>query len=170
MKRRNLVAVALLSFFTFGIYGIYWFYKTRLEMMSRGAKNIPPVIVLFLPALLLIAGFILFAVLNIATGPAQVSADGTVVHSSAMPVAVMVVFAIVVIALVVATPIVVLYWLYRYAVGVEVVTAGKMSSGFVFTIYIICAIFVAPFIWQVVIQNEFNRIADTPPSKVPAET
>lgn len=38
MKKRNPIAVALLPFITFGIYGIYWEVKTKGEMVELGAE------------------------------------------------------------------------------------------------------------------------------------
>jgi len=37
MKNRNVIAVVLLPFVTFGIYGIYWFVKTKGELNQNGA-------------------------------------------------------------------------------------------------------------------------------------
>jgi magnesium-transporting ATPase (P-type) len=38
IKRRNVVAVIILSLITFGIYCIYWTYQTKEEINSLGAK------------------------------------------------------------------------------------------------------------------------------------
>jgi hypothetical protein len=48
MKKRSPIAVALLPLITFGIYGIYWFVKTKGELNARGAK-IPTAILLIVP-------------------------------------------------------------------------------------------------------------------------
>src|SRR5690348_10833822 len=48
MKQRNPIAVALLPFITFGIYGIYWEVKTKGEMNTLGA-NIPTAWLLIVP-------------------------------------------------------------------------------------------------------------------------
>lgn len=48
MKKRNPIAVALLPFVTFGIYGLYWEVKTKGEMNSLGA-NIPTAWLIIVP-------------------------------------------------------------------------------------------------------------------------
>ena len=48
IKRRSPVAVILLTIFTFGIYGIYWVFKTKDEINSLGAK-IPTAWLIFIP-------------------------------------------------------------------------------------------------------------------------
>lgn len=48
IKKRNIVAVYLLSFITFGIYCIYWSVKTKGEINSLGAK-IPTAWLLIVP-------------------------------------------------------------------------------------------------------------------------
>lgn len=48
MENRNPVAVALLAFFTFGIYGIYWWVKTKIEMNEKGT-SIPTAWLLIVP-------------------------------------------------------------------------------------------------------------------------
>ena len=37
IEKRNLVVVFILTVFTFGIYSLYWFYKTKEEINSLGA-------------------------------------------------------------------------------------------------------------------------------------
>jgi hypothetical protein len=48
MKKRNIFAVLLLPFVTFGIYGIVWWVKTKNEMNQQGAK-IPTAWLLIVP-------------------------------------------------------------------------------------------------------------------------
>lgn len=48
MKNRNVAAVVLLPFVTFGIYGIYWFVKTKGELNQNGA-DIPTAWLLIIP-------------------------------------------------------------------------------------------------------------------------
>lgn len=48
MKIRNPLAVFLLPFVTFGIYGIYWMVQTKIEMNSRGAQ-IPTAWLIIIP-------------------------------------------------------------------------------------------------------------------------
>lgn len=48
MKKRNPLAVALLPFVTFGIYGLYWEVKTKGEMNTLGA-TIPTAWLIIIP-------------------------------------------------------------------------------------------------------------------------
>ena len=48
LKKRNIVAVYLLSIITLGIYAIYWLVQTKKEMNSLGAK-IPTAWLLIIP-------------------------------------------------------------------------------------------------------------------------
>jgi hypothetical protein len=48
MTKRSVVAVIILTFITFGIYGIYWFVKTKNEMVARGA-DVPTGWLLIIP-------------------------------------------------------------------------------------------------------------------------
>ncbi len=48
IAKRSLAKVILLTLITFGIYGIYWFYKTKEEINSLGAK-IPSFVLYFIP-------------------------------------------------------------------------------------------------------------------------
>jgi hypothetical protein len=48
MKNRNPILVLILSFITFGIYGLIWLVSTKEEMNQRGA-NVPTAWMLFIP-------------------------------------------------------------------------------------------------------------------------
>jgi len=48
MKKRNPIAVLILSFITLGIYGIYWMVVTKNGMKSRGA-DIPTAWLIIIP-------------------------------------------------------------------------------------------------------------------------
>ncbi|MGE0871295.1 MAG: DUF4234 domain-containing protein [Kofleriaceae bacterium] len=48
MTKRSVVAVILLTFITFGIYGLVWFVKTKGEMVQAGA-DIPTSWLLIVP-------------------------------------------------------------------------------------------------------------------------
>jgi EamA domain-containing membrane protein RarD len=48
VKQRNPIAVALLPFITFGIYGIYWQVATKEELNQKGA-NIPTAWLIIVP-------------------------------------------------------------------------------------------------------------------------
>lgn len=48
MTKRSVVAVIILTFITCGIYALYWFVKTKDEMVARGA-DIPTGWLLIIP-------------------------------------------------------------------------------------------------------------------------
>lgn len=48
MKNRSPLAVFFLPFITFGIYGIYWFVKTKGEMNAKGSE-IPTAWLIIIP-------------------------------------------------------------------------------------------------------------------------
>lgn len=48
MRNRNIAAVILLPFVTFGIYTLYWFVSTKGELNKKGA-NIPTAWLLIIP-------------------------------------------------------------------------------------------------------------------------
>lgn len=48
MKNRNVIAVLLLPFVTFGIYGLYWYVATKEEMNAQGA-GIPTAWLIIVP-------------------------------------------------------------------------------------------------------------------------
>ncbi|MFA5405778.1 MAG: DUF4234 domain-containing protein [Candidatus Nanoarchaeia archaeon] len=48
IEERNLIVVVLLMMFTFGIYTVYWFYKTKHEINSLGA-DIPTTWLIIIP-------------------------------------------------------------------------------------------------------------------------
>jgi hypothetical protein len=50
MTQRSPISVLLLTFFTFGIYGIYWMLKTKGELNERGA-DIPTAWIVLVPFL-----------------------------------------------------------------------------------------------------------------------
>lgn len=49
LQKRNVAAVILLPFITFGIYAIYWFVKTKGEINKAAGTNIPSAILLIIP-------------------------------------------------------------------------------------------------------------------------
>jgi hypothetical protein len=98
MNRRSVVAVLLLPFVTFGIYGLVWFVKTKNEMKTLGA-DIPTAWLLIVP----------FA--NI-------------------------------------------FWMWKYAGGVEKVTGGKQSQAIAFIL-----LFLLGSIGGAILQDSFNKLA-----------
>lgn len=112
MKKRSPIAVLLLPFVTFGLYGLYWEVSTKQEMVKRGA-DIPTAWCLIIP------------LVNI-------------------------------------------WWLYKYSLGVEKVTNGKLSGILAFIL-----LFVLGVIGAAIVQDSFNGVTDTPtsdPVPTPAQT
>ncbi len=98
MKHRSPIAVFFLPFVTFGIYGLVWEVKTKVEMKRLGA-DIPT------------AWLIIVPIINI-------------------------------------------YWLWKYSMGVEKVTNEKISGIMAFVLLIL----LGP-IGMAIIQNDFNNVA-----------
>lgn len=53
MKKRNPIAVLVLSYITLGIYTVYWLYATRKEIVDQNhnEQSIPPVKTIYMPLL-----------------------------------------------------------------------------------------------------------------------
>ena len=105
MTRRSVLAVLVLAFVTFGIYGFVWFVKTKNEMNARGA-DIPT-------------------------------------------------------AWLAIIPIVNLYWLFKYAEGVEHVTGRRLSTGITLILLWFLGV-----IGMAVIQDQFNRTSLSPEAEL----
>jgi hypothetical protein len=101
MTRRSIISLLLLTFVTFGIYGLVWFVQTKNEMKSQGAgADIPTAWLLILP------------MVNI-------------------------------------------YWMWKYAGGVEQVTGGKTTQVIAFIL-----LFALGVIGMAILQDGFNKLAD----------
>lgn len=98
MKKRSPATPLLLSLITFGIYGIVWFVKTKLEMNASG-ESIPTAWLYIIP------------IVNI-------------------------------------------YWLWKYAEGVEGVTKNGMSKVAAFVLLLLLNVIGAIFV-----QSAFNKVA-----------
>lgn len=101
MTKRNPIAIILLTFVTFGLYGIYWEVVTKGELVKRGAE-IPTSWLLIVP------------VAN-------------------------------------------LWWAYKYCLGVEKVTNGKMSAVLALVLMLVLGI-----VGMAIIQDAFNNVDDAP--------
>ena len=49
MKKRSLVGVTVLLIFTTGIYGLYWFWKTKNELEEDYNVKLPAAVLLIIP-------------------------------------------------------------------------------------------------------------------------
>ncbi|HVV66651.1 MAG TPA: DUF4234 domain-containing protein [Candidatus Saccharimonadales bacterium] len=59
MKKRNPIAVVLLSIITFGIYDLYWLVDTKRVLNQKTKHHTPTIWLLIIPYVLVIAGYIL---------------------------------------------------------------------------------------------------------------
>jgi hypothetical protein len=99
MTKRSVVGVIILSLITFGIYHIYWYVKTKDEMVETGA-DIP-------------TGWLLIV------------------------------------------PIANIYWIWKWCVGVEHVSRGKMSAAVSMLLMMLLGV-----IGTAIMQATFNQVAD----------
>jgi Domain of unknown function (DUF4234) len=160
MKKRSVAAVIILSLVTFGIYYMVWVYKTRKEMVAKG-QSIPTFWLLFAPVLILVLiGFLQFFVRFVLSqsaspdaGPNDALYRGVSVFSSLAGV-------LAVLAIFPAT----IYFFYKYCKAVEAVTRGSASFGFTFGLWAVLTVFSLAFVWPGLIQDSFNKLADTPPT------
>lgn len=98
MKNRSIVSVLLLTFVTFGLYGIIWVVKTKSEMNKLGAQ---------------------------------------------IPTAILII-----------VPFVNIYWIWKYAEGVEFVTKGRIINAVAFLLILTLGV-----VGLAVLQNEYNGIS-----------
>jgi hypothetical protein len=147
MKQRSIGKMFLLTIVTLGIYRLYWFVKTRSEMMQLNKDiKIPSVLWLVAPLLLVILaiGFFIFS------GDFS-SSDETAKSLTTNQIFSMAFFYL---TLLVA-PFLVAIWLWKYSKGVEVVSGEKMS----FAIALLILLAVPDGIDILIVQDTFNKIA-----------
>ena len=146
MKERNLPVVFVLSIVTVGLYMIYWMYQTRRELLSSGARDIPSIFWLLAP---LLSTFVIFTLYVISYGSTEASPSAGV---GAL------LFTLGLISMI-AIPILSLYWVWHYSIGVEVVTKGETGRQFTFWMYILMLLLGVQFVWTLILQAEFNKLA-----------
>lgn len=163
MKKRNIAAVMIYGFITLGIYDLVWLYKTRKEMIARGAR-IPSFYLLFTPILAAAAALILLVVVSLAQSTDS-AVDTTQTTMSALSIVVMIVAVLATLA---SIPIV-FYWLYKYSEAVEHVTRGQTTTGFSFGMALVFYFVGVSFVWNGLIQDAFNKLDEstTPPTPIP---
>ena len=147
MKQRSIGKMFLLTIVTLGIYRLYWFVKTRSEMMQLNKDiKIPSVLWLVAPLLLVILaiGFFIF------NGDFS-SSDETAKNLTTNQIFSMAFFYL---TLLVA-PLLVAIWLWKYSKGVEVVSGEKMT----FAIALLILLAVPDGIDILIVQDTFNKIA-----------
>jgi hypothetical protein len=148
MKQRSIGKMFLLSIVTLGIYRLYWFDKTRTEMMSLNkAVKIPRTIWLIAPVLFMVAAMVFFfvAVLGNSDG------SGAEQTMTGLQVGALITFYVAVFT----APLLMAIWLWQYSRGVELVTNEKMG----FATALLILLVVPDGIDILIVQESFNKIA-----------
>ena len=141
MKKRSIGKVLLLTILTLGIYRLYWFIKTRSEMMAIANVDIPTPWIFAIPFFGYFFGFILLIV----------SAG----NSGASIFAMLLFYAMIFASFIVAA-----LWLWKYSKAVEVITNEKLS----FALSLLILLVVPDGIDILIMQDYFNKVADAGPT------
>lgn len=162
MKIRRLGKMFLLFIVTLGIYRLYWFAKTRKEMMTLGSKPIPSVFYLVIPIIVIVAAviFLIIGSVNSAidvrrecgqysTSPVYQACERAVANDGSAVLPVLVFYG----ALLLIWPITI-WWLWKYCQAVEQVTKNKMS----FPISLLITLLVPDGIDILLVQDTFNKL------------
>lgn len=165
MQKRELWKVVVFGLITFGIYTLYWLYKTRQEMVSKGAK-IPSILLIFVPFLAIIAVAILQFLVRAMAGDASGGVPDTNIVSRLMNI----ISILVGMAAIVAMIPLAIYWFYKYCKAVEFVTGGRTSFGFAFWLWLLLSLLSVGFVWPALIQDGFNKISGGGPGNQIADT
>lgn len=170
MKKRILWKMFVLEIITLGIYRVYWFIKTRQEMMDndKSIKILSPMLFVIPFILIVISfGFVVFGSIQSAAELPEACKDSSYsqvttregsyvtkttrsecqITPQTLP---MIVF---IISLIVIWPIAIV-WLWSYSKGVETTTNGKMH----FALTLIILILVPDGIDILLVQDSFNKL------------
>ena len=141
MKKRSPLYVATLTLITVGIYGIYWLYITRKELVLRLQNNraIPSFWLLFAPLIILLLAL---PIGTIAKGPAA--------NVLLIGVAMLAIVAMLIIGLV---------WFWRYCFTVHTVVQDT-DAGVLYLFWIVLCFLGLGFIWPALIQGQLNKCID----------
>lgn len=173
MKHRSLIKMFLLMIVTLGIYRLYWFTKTRSEMMSVKPVKIPSVWVLIIPVVL-IGLMVLMLFINLAQiysvadscGTDTLSAvyqacseriisDSRTSTNSTMTGILLGLLGLIPVAL---------WWIWKYSKAVEEITGEKIS----FVMSMLVLTLVPDGLDILIIQDGFNKVALVPAQASPA--
>lgn len=137
MKKRNLVAMFLLSIFTFGIYMLYWLGSTRNEMIARNKDlKTPSIIIVLVP---LVAAFLMIILTGLFNGNGSLQ-----IFTASL-------FYISIIACICTF----LYFIFQYSKAVDKTLKGRYDFIFLFLMS-----FVNQVAWMLFIQYDFNKLSD----------
>lgn len=167
MKKRNPLAVFLLSIVTFGIYDLYWLAKTRKELNDKTSIKIPSIWILFIPAIIAVVAVIALLIASFAHSGATTTftqvktINGTTTtttvntgSSSSLHGAVLI-FLIVYIMDMIALVVVGFMWFLKFSKAVNEYTSGKMSTGVTFLLT-----WFLHLIGVAIVQDAFNGMID----------
>lgn len=145
MKKRNPLAVILLSIVTLGVYDIYWLVQTKKVLNEKTRHHTPSIWLLCLPVLILIVGYglLIFS----AASPNGGSDEG----GSAVLSLILIVLGF--ISLFVMSFI----WFFKFSKAVNEYTQGKMSTAVSFLL-----LWILHLIGVAFIQDAFNDMIDEP--------
>lgn len=181
MKNRSIVKMLLLNFVTLGVYRLYWFVKTRSEIMQKTKVKIPSPWILIAPVLVVIAiviafitsistaysgigkyddcmeGFGYIANSNISDAAPYESARKSCLKSSGIetdgnPLLMVAIYLVALGYVPLAA-----WWLWNYCKGVEEVTGEKLS----FALALIILLAVPDGVDILIVQDYFNKVTDT---------
>jgi hypothetical protein len=127
MKKRDPLVVILLTLVTFGIYGLYWLYSTREEMVKKSAK-IPPFWILLLPLLLFVAALLEIVVHFVSLN--NNSTTVTITNGAAILLGV---------GALIGIPYSI-YFMYKFCGGLAKVTRKRLNQNSCFLLFIVLTI------------------------------
>jgi uncharacterized Tic20 family protein len=172
MKKRSLPKMFGLFIITLGIYRLYWFAKTRQEMLTKNAQlSIPSIWLLAGPYLLIAGSIILFLVSLVSTtidahNGCEMYRSGTVLYEQCIdaaldkPSPVQVVSLVGIYASAFLLFPLTAWWIWYYSKAVESVTKEKLS----FALGMIVLLAVPDGIDMLIVQDSLNKLASSNPS------
>lgn len=172
MKNRVIWKMLVLTIVTLGIYRLYWFVKTRREMMDKDSsiKILSPFILIF-PFILVAASviFLIFSTFksfndipeyceNYRSSSYSIPRECEIGSGSALPIIFLYVSIFLVFPFVLA-------WLWGYSKGVEKITNEKMS----FAMSLLILYVVPDGIDILLVQDAFNKISPNVETPIPPQ-
>jgi hypothetical protein len=159
MKKIRIWKLALLILVTLGIYGLYWFGRTRNELNEKYDQNVPHWLWLVLP--LILAAMLIFPAMILLIAGAfalDIPASGILVGFYVIP------------ALIVGIPFVISsWWMWRFGKAMNNVLNGRIPAGWTLALYIFngpwVALFHQYYLNRVKLHAQTNVLHPIKPSK-----
>ncbi|HEY5152966.1 MAG TPA: DUF4234 domain-containing protein [Candidatus Saccharimonadales bacterium] len=170
MTNRVIWKMFILSIVTLGIYRLYWFVKTRREMMdlNPSVKILSPLF-LIIPVVIVVIAIAVFVVTIVSSSGSGVTCNtatsaygnncttsaGQALGIAALYLGIFIAYIFFVV------------WEWSYSHGVEAVTGGKLS----FAMSLVVLILVPDGIDILIIQDSFNKLGAAPmgPAQTPGQ-